>query len=589
MRPAALLAGLASGVLALAAAAGAAGQAAPGAPGAPDPAFGEGGLASSPFGGGARAAAAAIGPDGTIAVAGDLRGAGGEGSLVARYTPGGALDATFAGGGSRLDRFGPGGPAPQRAGAVAVAPDGATIVAGVAGEQIAVARYLPGGALDGRFGAGGVVLRDLSGGGGMPDGAGLAALALLPTGEIVVAGSTGVPSDDPYGEGEPGEQVVVGRLSARGVPDPAFGSGGFALIQLGARGARRPARSRAAALATSPDGAIALAGRASAPDGSSRGFVARLTASGRLDRRFARAGRVLAQLGRASAARRADSRLDALVADRGGTLLAAGQGTDVGGFRQAVLVRLTAGGALDASFGRGGVVRTQLGAGSRAPWSAARALAPTPQGVVVAGSGGDGAAVAARLTPSGRLDCSFDAALPPAPGAGRGAALRPAPGAGRGDPASGGAFGAVAQPDGAIVLAGRLPAGGLLLGRLLGGAGAGPAPARRAVLRTLAARRAGRRRAFAYGLVEAGCAGARVHFVARPLRWRGRPVASRAQTVARSVGGQVVCARLRGLAPGRAYRVRIEPASGAARPRGASVVLRPGPPARRARAQSGCS
>ena len=183
--------------------------------------------------------------------------------------------------------------------------------------------------------------------------------------------------DDPYSENEPGEQVVVGRLSARGVPDPAFGNAGFSTLQLGARSARRPARSRANALAVLADGAVVVAGRASGTDGSQRGVVARLTAAGRLDRGFARGGRALVQLGRASAARAAGSVLHALAVRPDGRLVVAGRGTDVMGAGQVVLARLTAGGALDASFGRAGVVRAQLGAAikQRPPESSARAIA----------------------------------------------------------------------------------------------------------------------------------------------------------------------------------------------------------------------
>ena len=54
-------------------------QAAAGA-GAVDPGFAAGGA----FGLGARAAAIALAPDGRIVVAGDRRGAGGEGALTAR-------------------------------------------------------------------------------------------------------------------------------------------------------------------------------------------------------------------------------------------------------------------------------------------------------------------------------------------------------------------------------------------------------------------------------------------------------------------------------------------------------------------------
>ena len=80
-------------------------------------------LAIGPFGLGTRAAAVALAPDGRIVVAGDQRGAGGEGALTGRVGSAGAADPSFAGNGARIDTFGTGA-APQRAGAVAVQADG---------------------------------------------------------------------------------------------------------------------------------------------------------------------------------------------------------------------------------------------------------------------------------------------------------------------------------------------------------------------------------------------------------------------------------------------------------------------------------
>jgi uncharacterized delta-60 repeat protein len=536
--------------------------------GFPDTSFGSGGQVQAPFGTGARAATLALGPDGAITVAGDLRGSGGEAALVARFTANGALDTTFSGTGSRLDRFGAGlGPgARQRVGGVAVAPDGSTVVAGVAGYQIMVARYLPNGELDGLFGAGGVVLRDLSAGGGMPDGTGLAAVALAPDGQIVVAGSVGVAPDDPYGENDPGEQVVVGRLSARGVPDPSFGLGGFSLIQLGARSARRPARSKVTALGLGPGGTIVVAGRSSGTNGADRAIVVRLTAAGLLDSRFGRAGRLVLQLGRGSAARPASSALHALALRPDGRVVVAGRGTDVAGGGQAVLARLTVGGALDATFGRAGIVRTQAGAPikQRAPESSARAIAFTPDGrTLVTGSNSLGAGFTLRLAPSGELDCGYGSQ---GEGAAFGATLplRPA------DPSLDGAFGVLAQPDGAYVAAGRLPGGGLLLGRITGGPGGAGAPNLHPLLRTVGARYLGGGRAVVYGAVLANCSAADVRFVASPGTGGGRPISSRPSPVPGRFGTQLVCGYVRGLKPGRTYRVRIA----STRPRGPAGATR---------------
>ena len=408
---------------------------------------------------------------------------------------------------------GGGAGARQRARAVAVAPDGSTIVAGVAGDQLMVARYLPAGELDGLFGAGGVVLRELSDGAGLPAGCGLAAIALTPEGQIVVAGSAGVAADDPSADGEPGEQVVVGRLSARGVPDSTFGTNGFTVIQLGARSARRPARSQIAALALGPGRTIVVAGRSSGPDGSDRALVARLTSTGSLDARFGRSGRSgrrVVQLGHASAARPARSALHAVAVLPGGAVVVAGRGTDVAGHGQVVLARFTIGGRLDEAFGRGGIVRTQVSGAikDRPQESLARAIAPTADGnVLVTGSTSLGGAFTLRTAPSGRLDCGYGTL-------GGGAGFNPLI-LRSGDAAQDGAFGVLAQPDGHYVAAGRLPGGGVLLGRVLGGPSAtAQTPARRPGLRTLGARYLGRGRAVVYGAVLANCSSTTVRFVA---------------------------------------------------------------------------
>ncbi|MEA2195221.1 MAG: hypothetical protein QOG42_1655, partial [Solirubrobacteraceae bacterium] len=405
------------------------------------------------------------------------------------------------------------------------------------------------------------------------------------SGQIVVAGSVGVPTSDPYEDSEPGEQVVVGRLSAGGVPDPAFGNAGFTTLQLGARGARRPARSRAAALALGPGGTIVIAGRSSAPAGADRALLARLTATGRLDTSFGRAGRTVVQLGRASAARPAASALHALAQRPDGTLLVAGRGTDVAGNGQVVLARFSAGGVADQSYGRGGVVRTQVsGAIKRwAPESLARAIAPTADGsVLVTGSNSLGGAFSLRTTSTGRLDCAYGTL---GQGAGFGTAL-----AGRrGDPAAEGAFGVVAQPDGDYVAAGRHAGGGLLLGRVLGGPSAGAqTPARRPGLRTLGARYLGHGRAVVYGAVLANCSAADVRFVASTTAGGGGPVKTRYQRVSGAYGIQVVCAFVGGLRPGRPYRVRIDSQQTRGTVGGARV-LRAVATTRRALPQEGCA
>ena len=84
-----------------------------------------------------------------------------------------------------------------------------------------------------------------------------------------------------------------------------------------------------------------------------------------------------------------------------GSVLVAGRGTDVQGNDQVVLARLNAGGRLDAGYGRGGVVRTQVSGAikDRPARSVARAIAPTADGtVLVTGSTSLGGAFTLRTT-----------------------------------------------------------------------------------------------------------------------------------------------------------------------------------------------
>jgi uncharacterized delta-60 repeat protein len=537
------------------------------AAGTVDTGFGSGGAAVSPFGLGARAAAVALAPDGQIVVAGDSRGAGGEGTLTARFAPAGSADPSFAGNGGRIDRFGD-GTTPQRGGAVAVQANGAVVVAGVAGDRWSLARFLPTGMTDGLFGAAGVALRDPSPGGAppqefypgeapsLPDGTGPAAVAIAPSGQIVVAGSVGVSNDD----GIPSEQIVVARYSDIGVPDPSFGRDGFAVLQLGFGGSIRHATSAARALSLLPDGRVVIAGRASARDGGDRAFLARLTPTGALDLGFARQGRLLVQLGRASSVRVASSSLAALAARPDGRLVAAGRATDVAGNHAVLLAGFTAAGALDPSYARLGRAVSQLGRAylPAAPVSLARAVALAPDGAAVVAGAATTGALAARYDATGALDCGYGS---------RGRTL--AFGGPRFSLGTDGAAAAALQADGKLLVAGRRAGGGVLLGRLHGGASPRPG-ATAARLTTLGARYIGRGRGYAYGLVDGGCKVVNVRFT---VKSRGPVVSTRVQRVFGRSGPQVVCTPLTGVRAGVSYKIRLEasPKGGA---RGAQRTIR---------------
>jgi uncharacterized delta-60 repeat protein len=152
--------------------------------GAPDPSFGGDGILI--VGAGLISAwALALQDDGRIVVAGQGGVVGGPYDLaVARYLPDGRPDSSFGGDGVVTTDLGSTG---ERAAAVSVRDDGSVVAAGSSGATFAVARYLPDGRPDPAFGTGGVVTAG-------PDiGAGQA-LVSEPDGRLILAGGQVTPT-----------------------------------------------------------------------------------------------------------------------------------------------------------------------------------------------------------------------------------------------------------------------------------------------------------------------------------------------------------------------------------------------------------
>jgi uncharacterized delta-60 repeat protein len=100
--------------------------------------------------------------DGKIVVAGNATIAGNQNIVVVRYDTTGHLDPTFGfGGGVTTDIQGE-----DVARAIVMQPDGALVVTGSAGGQLALARYRPDGLPDASFGGDGTVMTDVGGGEG---------------------------------------------------------------------------------------------------------------------------------------------------------------------------------------------------------------------------------------------------------------------------------------------------------------------------------------------------------------------------------------------------------------------------------------
>jgi uncharacterized delta-60 repeat protein len=123
-----------------------------------------------------QANAVAVQPDGKVVVAGSSNG---DVAMV-RYKSDGTPDPGFDNDGIVTTNL---GTSSDAANSVAIQPDGAIVVAGMANDQPALVRYTPTGQLDSTFGTGGIKL------GGLGVTAEVRGVALTPGGEIEVAGT----------------------------------------------------------------------------------------------------------------------------------------------------------------------------------------------------------------------------------------------------------------------------------------------------------------------------------------------------------------------------------------------------------------
>jgi uncharacterized delta-60 repeat protein len=374
------------------------------APGDLDATFGTGGLviegdASS---GVLKAHAVAVQGDGAIVVAGEKDGD----FLVRRYLADGTPDGTFGTGGEATADFGTSGDIASDVGFFQDGPDWKIVVAGSTGAgNMAVARFLPDGALDTGFDSDGLVTIDFGG----TEGA--EAMAIQPDGRVVVVGgSTG-----------PGAAVRVARLDTDGSLDATFsgdglvttalpavcgfclsfndrgydvalfqegpdlkivvvgeevfaGSGSsFALIRympdgnldtsFGGTGIvttfPTPTNlSRLLGVAIQADGAVVAAGMKSPLNYDSA--VARYLSTGVLDTTFAGGSGIFstdATLGAMFPA--GYDQLDDLVLQADGSIVAVGYGRS-GAANDTIVLRVLTGGALDPTFGSGGIVTTPV-------------------------------------------------------------------------------------------------------------------------------------------------------------------------------------------------------------------------------------
>jgi uncharacterized delta-60 repeat protein len=334
----------------------------------------------------------AVQADGRIVVAGAIEdGQSNTYFGAVRYLPDGGLDPSFGAGGLAAVDLG----SFETPRAVAIQADGKIVVAGETACSTALCfaamRLNPDGTLDAGFGAGGVMRKGFYLQASWADD-----VAIQRDGRIVLAGSR-----LRGGDAQDNELTCVVRLLPDGRLDPSFDGDGAARLDMGYGndGARAVAIQR---------GRIVVAGRGRDHAAGARFGVARFLANGRLDRSFARRGYRTVSFGR-----RRLAAADALAAMPDGRLLLGGSATVEGRAPEMAVVRLTANGALDRTFGDGGRLRTTPG-----PFGGtARAIAALADGrVLVAGRAftdatrdpSDWALV--RYTSGGLPDRSFGAA-----------------------------------------------------------------------------------------------------------------------------------------------------------------------------------
>jgi len=368
-----------------------------------DPSFGTGGKVITDFTPQEDfAESMVIGADGKILVVGSVGllpaaiGPGNPNFGLARYTTSGALDASFGTGGTVTTDFSA-DPAEDGDFCQAVALDaaGKIIVAGATNHpgstggdsDFALLRYNSSGTLDSTFGTGGKVSTDFSGAGDFAQ-----CVAVDGNGRILVAGRTSASNNSNV------SNFAIARYTSAGVLDPSFGTGGKVITDFFSY------TDEVRSIAIDSNGKILAAGYAATAANSSISefAIARYTTAGVLDTTFGTGGKTTTGFAGA------DADAESMVLTSAGEIILAGTTRlNPGNQVDFALVRYTASGALDTSFGTGGRVITDIAGGS--DFLSAMALDVHGK-IVVAGSAsisGQGDYGIVRYTAAGALDPTF--------------------------------------------------------------------------------------------------------------------------------------------------------------------------------------
>jgi uncharacterized delta-60 repeat protein len=265
----------------------------------------------------------------------------------------------------------------------------ATMLSGIASP--AGAQDITYGTLDTSFGDSGVVATDMG-----SDFESISDMVVLPDGKIVVVGETWPMTEEMA-------KFAVARYEADGTLDETFGQDGKVVTNL--TGSDED-YSSPTAVVVQPDGKIIVTGSTFDLKVQHDVFATvRYNEDGSLDNTFGKKGKALTAINRSKGEEYLDYAADVAL-DEDGKILVAGS-TSLDEESESVVVRYTPKGALDKTFGEGGIATVDLGGND-----SAEAMALTPDGQIVLAGYGDpnGEAydvVAGRLNSDGTLDENF--------------------------------------------------------------------------------------------------------------------------------------------------------------------------------------
>lgn len=307
----------------------------------------------------------------------------GQDFALARYNANGSLDTTFGVGGKLTTDFGTAGHH-DSANRLAIQSDGKIVAVGMADNSLlfAVARYNSDGSLDASFDGDGKATIDLSTINATGYWEAASNVVLQADGKIVIVGTVRLSLTD--------SDFAVVRLNADGSLDTTFGGGdGIVITHLTAGDA-------GIGVAIDAGGKIVVSGRYQQSATNHDFAVLRYNSDGTPDSGFGIAGVALADLG-------GDDYGATLAMQSDGKIVMTGE-TNAGGTLDFALVRFSAAGTLDATFGIGGKVVTNFPTnGNDSP----NELALQGDGkIVVAGRTGLDFGIA-RYHANGSLDAGF--------------------------------------------------------------------------------------------------------------------------------------------------------------------------------------